>query len=73
MKRVKNMYHSKGLRVTQVNTDNEFKCIREDVRQVHMNAVVAGEHVRDIERSERTIKEGKICHAHILLYKRYSK
>ena len=38
-----------------------------------MNTLAAGEHVDDIERSNRTIKERTRCHLHILPYTRYPK
>jgi len=54
--RLLNIYHSRGLRITQINVDNECACIREEVRPVNMNTVAASEHVVDIERSDRTLK-----------------
>ena len=50
LKRVIRMYHSRGLKVTQVNIDNEFKCIREEVRPININTVAARGHVGDIDR-----------------------
>ena len=73
VKRVLNNYHSRGLRVTQINTYNEFACVREEVRIANMNIVAAGEHVRDIEISGRTLKEGTRGHVHRLPYKQYPK
>ena len=35
--------------------------------------VATGEHVGDIERSGRTVKECTICHVHRNLYERYTK
>ena len=51
-----NMYHARGLRVVQLNGDNEFASIKEEIRPTRLNTVAAGEHVGDIERSGRTIK-----------------
>jgi len=51
LKRVINMYHARGLRVIQVNTDNEFECIREEVWPINMNKM------GDIERLGRTVNE----------------
>ena len=36
-----------------------------------MNIVTTDEHVGEVERSIRTIKDATRCHVHILLYKRY--
>ena len=71
-KRIINMYHARGLRVTQINTDNEFACIREQIRPTNLNMVAAGEHVSNVERSIRTIKEGTRCHMRRLPYNRYT-
>ena len=67
LKIVINMYHARGLRVIQVNTDNEFECIREEVRPINMNKV------GDIERLGRTVNEGTRYHVHLLPYIRYPK
>lgn len=64
-------YEDRGLNVAQLNCDNQFECIREDVAPINLNVVGAGEHVGDIERSIRTIKEGIRCHIHRLPYRRY--
>ena len=52
-----NMYHARGLTVVQLNGDNKLSSIEEDIRPTRLNIVAAGEHVGDIERSGRTIKE----------------
>ena len=71
LKRVINIYHTRGLRVTQLNTDNEFECIREEVRAMNMNIVAARENAGDIERLGRTVKEGTRCHLHQFMYTNY--
>ena len=58
LKLVINRYHTQGLKVTQINTDNDFQCIRKEVRPENLNIMVAREHFVNIERSGRTIKEG---------------
>ena len=45
IKKCINIYHSRGLHVTQLNTDNEFGCIEEEIRPTRLNMVAAGEHV----------------------------
>ena len=67
------MYHTRGLEVIQLNTDNEFACIEEDIRPINLNMVAVGEHVGDIERSGRTIKECTRCHVHRNPYERYTR
>jgi uncharacterized protein YggU (UPF0235/DUF167 family) len=49
VKKVINMYKSRELPVVQINADNEFNCIREEMRPATMNIVAADEHVGDIE------------------------
>ena len=49
VKKCVNLYHSRGLEVIQLNTDNEFACIEEDICPIKLNMVAAGEHVGDIE------------------------
>jgi len=71
MKKFINIYHSKGLQVIQIDTDNEFGCIEEEIIPTRSNMVAAGEHVRNIEKSNRTIKEGTRYHVHRYPYKRY--
>ena len=46
-------------------------CITNDVWPIKMNIVATDEHVGEVERSIRTIKDATRCHVHILLYKRY--
>lgn len=59
--------------MSQVNADNEFECIRDSMRPIPMTIVAVGEHVGEIERSNRTITERTRCHVHQLLYSRYPK
>ena len=71
VKRCINLYHSRDLSVMQLNADNEFGCIKEEIRPIKLNMVAAGEHVGNIERSNRTVKEGTRCHIHRCPYERY--
>ena len=71
--RVIGLYRARGLNVTQVSADNEFECIRDDLLPVFLNIVAADEHVSNIERSIRTVKERTRCHIHHLPYARYPK
>ena len=70
-KRVVNTYHARGIRVSQVNADNEFKVLGDKIAPTKVNIVGAGEHVGNIERSGRTIQERTRCHVHRLPHKRY--
>jgi len=51
-----NVYQSRKNIIKQVNADNKFSNINEILRPISVNIVGAFEHVGDIERSNRTIK-----------------
>ena len=46
-------------------------CITNDVLPIKMNIVTTDEHVGEVERSIRTIKDATRYHVHRLPYKRY--
>ena len=71
IKKAINAYHSRGIHVHNLNTDNEFECIKDDILPVQLNAVEAEEHVGDVERSIRTVKEGTRCDIQRLPYNHY--
>ena len=66
-----NMYKKRGIRISQINADNEFECIREEVHPTHLNVVAAGKHVGDIERGNKSLKEGTRCKLHQYPYEYY--
>jgi len=66
-----NMHHARKIIIKKVNADNEFKNLAEELRPIPVNIVGADEHVGDIERSNRTVKDHTRCHVHRLSYKRY--
>ena len=57
--------------ISQLNADNEFTVLGGEIGQIMMNIVGAGEHVGNVERSIRTVKEQIRCHIHRLPYRRY--
>jgi len=65
-----NLYHARGFTVSDIHTDNELACIREDIRPIHMDVVPVDSHVGEVERSIRTIKERVRATAHGLPFKR---
>ena len=71
IKKCINLYHKRGLTVTQLNTDNEFECIEEDILPTRLNMVAANEHVGDVEVSIRATKECTRCHVHRNPYEWY--
>jgi len=64
-------YEARGLTVVQINGDNEFECIREDIRPITLNIVAAEEHVGSIERGIRTNKDDTRAHIHRIPYTHY--
>ena len=71
LKRVINLYHARGIHVNQINTDNEFECIKNNILPTNLNVAAAEEHVGEIERSIRTMKEGTRYDVHRLPYSHY--
>ena len=69
--KVINLYQSRGLIVEQINGDNEFECIREDIRPILLNITAADEHVSPVERSIRSIKDRTRCQVQSLPYTKY--
>lgn len=66
-----NVYHTRKLTVDQLNTDNQFRCVDQEILPVSTNIVAAGEHVGLIKRSVRTVKKGTRYHVHRLPYLRH--
>ena len=73
LRRVLQLYHNRGFIVTNIHADSEFEYIREDIRPIELTTTAANEHVGDIERSIRTMKEGIKCIVRSLPFKRYTK
>ena len=71
--RIMNLYKARGLEVAQLNTDNEFEAIEDYIRPARLYIVAANEHVGDVERSVRTVKDCTRCHVHRLPYEYYPK
>ena len=67
------LYTVRGLTIRDVHTDNEFECIREELRPINMNIVTADSHVGEVERSIRTIKERLRACVHGLPFRRLPK
>ena len=65
------LYESRVLIMEQIHGENEFECIREEIRPTLLNISAADEHVSMIERSIRTIKERKRSQVQYLPYNKY--
>ena len=65
------VYHSRDFVVSTIHADNGFNGIRERLLPIQLNVCSAGEHVPEVERSIRTLKERCRSTAHGLPYKRH--
>jgi hypothetical protein len=68
-----NMYKSRGFNVTRLEADQEFQCITNDVLPTILNVADADDHVHEVERSIRTIKERTRCTVQGLPFRRMPK
>ena len=58
------LYHNRGFVVTTIIADKEFECIGPILNNIHLDPVPPEEHVGEVERSVRTIKERVRATAH---------
>ena len=65
-----NKYESRGFKITDYHGDNEFAHIEGHVVPATTHICATGEHVPEIERSIRTVKERTRCTVHSMPYKR---
>jgi Reverse transcriptase (RNA-dependent DNA polymerase) len=68
-----NAHRQRGFAVTNIHADGAFECMREAVAPTILNINAADEHVGEVERSIRTIKERVRAALHALPYKRLPK
>jgi hypothetical protein len=66
--RVIQQYSARGFTVTSIITDIEFECIRTSLPNIQLETVPPEEHVGEVERSIRTIKERVRSTVHGLPY-----
>jgi hypothetical protein len=59
VKRIQQLYMQQGFQITSALMDGQFECIRLELAGmgIHLNTVSAGEHVPEVERYIRTVKE----------------
>jgi hypothetical protein len=67
------LYESRGFHVCDLQADNEFECIRHDIRPIELNIVPADSHVGEVESSIRMLKERLQACVHGLPFKRLPK
>ena len=71
LKDVFHLYSSRGFEVVDMHADNEFAPLQANIRPVIANIVAADDHVGQVERSIRTIKERVRATVHGLPFRRY--
>ena len=72
-KTVLDLYHARGFKVVDIHADMDFECIQDEVRPVLMNLNAHDDHVGEVERSIRTIKERVRADVHSMPFKRLPK
>jgi hypothetical protein len=70
---VLNMYGARGFNITRVEADQEFVCITNNILPIQLNAAVTDDHVHEVERSIRTVKERTRCTIQGLPFRRIPK
>ena len=66
-------YTKRGFEVVDAHTDKEFECLRNELGNVSLEVCGPDEHVPEVERSIRTMKETMRATAHGLPYRRLPK
>ena len=66
-------YDGRGLEVTKIMADNKFECVRAYFTPIELETIGAGEHVPNIERANRSIKDATRTQIHRLPYQQYPK
>ena len=63
-------YNSRNYVITDVHADHEFQCLREEIRPIDLDVCAPDDHVYEVERSIRTVKERVRCTMHSFPFKR---
>jgi hypothetical protein len=71
--KIRQLYMSRGVKVVEIRADGEFQCLEHDLHPCIINIAAPGEHVPEIERSIRTVKESSRTLQHDLPYKKQPK
>jgi hypothetical protein len=70
VRKVIHMHQTRGITVAGIEGDREFTCVTHDLLPTPTNITDADDHVSEVERSIRTVKERTRCLVHGLPYKR---
>jgi hypothetical protein len=69
LKKILRLYQNRGFKVETDLMDREFECLRDDIPELNLNTTAASEHVPNIERQIRVIKERMRAIKSTLLFK----
>ena len=74
LKHIINKYNKRGFAINFIHADNEFNLqrLKSEIQPVCLEIYAPEEHVTDIERSVRTVKERCRCMTHSVPYTRYT-
>jgi hypothetical protein len=72
-KAVINMHETRGFNISRIEADGEFNCISNDILPLPLIIADADDHVHEVERSTRTIKERTRCTVQGLPFRRIPK
>ena len=67
------LFTARGFEVQHVRGDGQFECLEDSIRPIHMHIAAPGQHVPEIERTIRTIKEDVRSTINSLPYSRFTK
>ena len=67
------LYHNRGFSIPDIHCDNEFACLANDLSPIQLNITTKDDHVGEVERSIRTIKERVRTTIHGLPFRRLPK
>ena len=70
---VLDVYQGRGFNIVDIHADMDFECIKDEVRLTRMNLNAHDDHVGEIERLIRTIKERVRADVHSMPFKRLPK
>jgi hypothetical protein len=57
IRKIINLYRKRGFTVDTALMDREFECLRADLHELNLKTTAASEHVPDVERQIRVLKE----------------
>ena len=69
----KTKYKYRGFTITYYHGDNEFEHLCNFLALAHLHTYTANEHIGDIERFIRKIKERVVCRCHSIPYNKFTK